>query len=111
MSHPKTSDFVGVVTAVGMVTPVGHSANESCASFNANLSRMAESVEFRVPDEKGHRVPAKCAPVVGVTDGQRRFLRHYRLAVRAFVEAIGKAGIDEARMRECGVYLCICEPD
>ena len=74
-----------MITAVGMVTPVGHTATQSCASINAGLSRIAESFEFRVPDEKGHQVTVNCASVIGVTDGHRRFLRHYRMAVRAFV--------------------------
>jgi 3-oxoacyl-[acyl-carrier-protein] synthase-1 len=104
-------DPVAVVTAVGMVTPVGHTAEQSCVSIRAGLSRIAESPEFRVPDAKGHRVVAKCAAVAGVTDGQRRFLRHYRLAVRAFTEAVGKAGLDDADLRQAGIYLCICEPD
>ena len=111
MSQPPSEDFVAVITAVGMVTPVGHTADESCASIHAGLSRIAESPEFRVPDPKGHRVTAKCAAVIGVTDGQRRFLRHYRLAVRAFTEAIGKAGLDDADLRKAAIYLCICEPD
>jgi 3-oxoacyl-[acyl-carrier-protein] synthase-1 len=107
----RRSDFVAVITAVGMVTPVGHTADDACPSIHAGLSRIAESPEFRVPDPKGHRLAAKCAAVIGVTDGQRRFLRHYRLAVRAFTEAIGKAGIDDADLRRAAIYLCICEPD
>jgi len=112
MSQPPGEDLVAVITAVGMVTPVGHTANESCASINAGLSRIAESPEFRVPDEKGHRVPVKCAAVSGVTDGYRRFLRHYRLAVRAFSEAIAQARLNDADLGDSsGIYLCICEPD
>lgn len=109
---PKpTEELIPVITAVGMVTPVGHTATESCASINAGLSRVAESFEFRVPDEKDHQVTVNCAAVTGVTDGYRRFLRHHRLAVRAFVEAIGKARLDDQALRAVGVYLCICEPD
>jgi 3-oxoacyl-[acyl-carrier-protein] synthase-1 len=91
-----------------MVTPVGHSALESCASFRAALSRVEESVEFRVLDEKRHRVPVNCASVAGVTDGQRRFLRHYRMAIRAFSEAVESAGLED--LGDCGVYLSLCEP-
>src|SRR3954471_8018081 len=111
MSQASAKDFVAVVTAVGMVTPVGHTANQSCASIRAGLSRITESPEFRVPDEKGHLVPANCASVSGVTDGQRRFLRHYRMAVRAFTEAIGEAGLDDRNLGDGGIYLCICEPE
>jgi 3-oxoacyl-[acyl-carrier-protein] synthase-1 len=107
----STEDFVAVVTALGMVTPVGHTADESCASINAGLARIAESFELRVPDVKGHMVPATCGAVVGVTDGHRRFLRHYRLAVRALAEAIGRAEIGEPELVESGVYLCTCEPE
>jgi 3-oxoacyl-[acyl-carrier-protein] synthase-1 len=111
MSQASGKDFVAVVTAVGMVTPVGHTAKESCASITAGLSRITESPEFRVPDEKGHLVPAKCASVSGITDGQRRFLRHYRMAVRAFTEAIGAANLEEFGLADCGIYLCICESE
>lgn len=111
MSKTTTDDFVAVVTAIGMVTPVGHTADESCASIHAGLARIAESSELRVSDPKGHMVPATCAAVSGVTDGHRRFLRHYRLAVRAFAEAIEKAGIADPDLRDVGVYLCTCEPE
>jgi 3-oxoacyl-[acyl-carrier-protein] synthase-1 len=111
MSKAPARDFVAVISAAGMVTPVGHTATQSCASIRAGLSRIAESPEFRVPDEKGHLVPANCASVSGVTDGQRRFLRHYRMAVRAFAEAISQAGLDDHNLRDAGIYLCICEPD
>jgi 3-oxoacyl-[acyl-carrier-protein] synthase-1 len=111
MSQLSVKDFVAVVTAVGMVTPVGHTADQSCASIRAGLSRITESPEFRVPDEKGRLVPANCAAVSGVTDGQRRFLRHYRMAVRAFTEAIGRANLDAPDLVDAGIYLCICEPE
>lgn len=111
MARTSTEPFVAVVTGIGMVTPVGHTAKESCASIQAGLARIAESFELRVPDPKGHMVPATCGAVSGVTDGHRRFLRHYRLAVRAFAEAIENAGLDDQAFREAGVYLCLCEPD
>ena len=109
MAQPPIEDVVPVITGVGMVTPVGHTANESCAAFKAGLSRVGDSPEFRVPDAKGHRVTVRCASVMGVTDGHRRFLRHYRLAVRAFAEAISSAELDEADLSGIGIYLCICE--
>jgi 3-oxoacyl-[acyl-carrier-protein] synthase-1 len=111
MRKTPTEDFVAVVTGIGMVTPVGHTADESCAAIHAGLARIAESAELRVPDPKGRLVPATCASVIGVTDGHRRFLRHYRLAVRAFAEAIEKAAIEDPDLGKAGVYLCICEPE
>lgn len=56
-------------------------------------------------------VPANCASVCGVTDGQRRFLRHYRMAVRAFTEAIAQAKIEAPDIADSSIYLCICEPE
>ena len=110
MSRAPAEDFIAVVTAVGMVTPVGHTANQSCASMRAGLARITESQEFRVPNEKGHLVPVNCASVSGVTDGQRRFLRHYRMAVRAFADAVGQGRLDDPSLRDGGIYLCVCEP-
>jgi 3-oxoacyl-[acyl-carrier-protein] synthase-1 len=111
MSQTSPKDIVTVITAVGMVTPVGHTAKESCASIMAGVSRIGESPEFRVPDEKKHLVPANCAWVSGVTDGHRRFLRHYRMAVRAFTQAIVRANLIESELCESGIYLCISEPE
>jgi 3-oxoacyl-[acyl-carrier-protein] synthase I len=111
MSLASAKDRVAVLTGVGMVTPVGHTAMQSCASMKAGISRISESPEFRIRDEKGHFVPLNCASVGGVTDGQRRFLRHYRLAVRAFTEAIGQANLDTPELVDAGIYLCICEPE
>jgi 3-oxoacyl-[acyl-carrier-protein] synthase-1 len=94
-----------------MVTPVGHTAKDSCAAIRAGISRIGESPEFRVPDAKGHLVPASCAWVSGITDGHRRFLRHYRMALRAFTEAISQANLVESNLKDSKIYLCIAEPE
>jgi 3-oxoacyl-[acyl-carrier-protein] synthase-1 len=111
MLERPTEDFVATITAVGMVTPVGHTARDACASLNAGLSRLAESSEFRVPDQKDHLVPAVCAAATGVTDGHRRFLRQYRMAVRAFREAVATANLTEQDVSESLICLCICESE
>ena len=111
MSQTSPKDIVNVITSVGMVTPVGHTAKESCMSIRAGISRIGESPEFRVPDVKGHMVPANCAWVTGIADGHRRFLRQYRMAVRAFTETIAQANLGEQELNESGIYLCISEPE
>lgn len=111
MSQKSANDIVAVITAVGMVTPVGHTAKDSCAAIRAGISRIGESEEFRVPDVKGHLVPASCAWVSGIADGHRRFLRHYRMALRAFTETISQANLGGSDLKNSGIYLCIAEPE
>jgi 3-oxoacyl-[acyl-carrier-protein] synthase I len=109
MSPPEA--FVATVTAVGMVTPVGHTAPESWASIQAGLARITESAEFHYKNEKGHGVAVSCASVTGVTDGHRRFLRHYRMAVRAFAEVFRAGGITDPVLKDVAIYLCLGEPE
>lgn len=111
MSQALPNDFIAVITAGGMVTPVGHTAKDSCAAIRAGISRIGESPGFRVPDVKGHLVPASCAWVSGIADGHRRFLRHYRMALRAFTETISQANLAESELSDSGIYLCISEPE
>ncbi len=111
MSQALPNDFIAVITAGGMVTPVGHTAKDSCAAIWAGISRIGESPEFRVPDVKGHLVPASCAWVSGIADGHRRYLRHYRMAIRAFTETVRQANLVESGLKDCGIYFCIAEPE
>lgn len=111
MSQALPEDFIAVITAVGMVTPVGHTAKDSCAAIRAGVSRIGESPEFRVSDVKGHLIPATCAWVSGITDGHRRFLRHYRMALRAFTETISQANLAASDFSDSRIYLCISEPE
>jgi len=97
------------IIGMGMVTPVGHNASQSCASINANLARFDELDEFKITNCKGHNIPVTLAAVVGVTDGQRRFLRLYRMALRAVTEAIHTSGILDDDLLNSGIYLCLAE--
>lgn len=99
------------ITAIGMgiVTPVGHNAKQSCASINAGISRFEESDEFLISDDRGRKMPVVIAAINGLTDGQRRFLRLFRMAFRAFYEAVQTSGIGPADLPKTGMYLCLPE--
>lgn len=100
-----------VVTGMGMVTPVGHNAKETCASIRAGITRLLESQEFRVSDSKGHLIPVTCGTVAGVTDGHRRFLRLLRMALPACKEALEDSRLTKQEVQKAGLYLCLSEQD
>lgn len=100
-----------VVSGVGVVSPVGHTAAVSFGSMKAGLARIAESPEFRIRDRAGKRVRVTCASVSGVTDGHRRYLRHYRMAVRAFAELVNCAQLDDVSLAQANCYLVVSEPE
>lgn len=99
-----------VVSGVSAVTPVGHSAAVSYTSVRAGLSRLGESRELRVRDHRGKLMNLNCAAVTGITDGQRRCLRVYRMAVRAFAEAVLHARLDAPGMDASQLFLALSEP-
>jgi 3-oxoacyl-[acyl-carrier-protein] synthase-1 len=108
----KRADTVEiVVTGRGMVTPVGHKTAQTCASIRAGITRLFESEEFRIPDERGSLTPVVCGAVSGITDGHRRYLRILRMAVPAFVEALSEANISDTELEDSGLYLCLSEQD
>ena len=106
----KNSAWKFNIRSLGMVTPVGHNAKQSCTSIRAGISRFSES-EFRIPDQKDHMFSVQCAAATGITDGHRRFLRIFRMAMMAFEEVILQSKMTEAEIRRSGLYLCLAEDD
>ena len=99
------------ITGMGMVTPVGGSVEQTCASLRASISRVAASEDLKVRNQKGHKSPVVCGFIAGVTDGQRRFLRLFRMASLATKEALAHAAIAADGLRNCGLYLGLAEQD
>lgn len=94
---------------MGMVSPCGHNVDQSCATIRAGVSCFKESNEFLIENQKGHKIPVLCGSVIGITDGQRRFLRQLRMAVPACKEALEKAAITQEKLAQSGLYLCLQE--
>jgi 3-oxoacyl-[acyl-carrier-protein] synthase-1 len=99
-----------VVSAVGMVSPVGHSAAVTFASVKAGLARIAESPELRIRDDRGKLMTVTCAAVTGITDGHRRYLRLFRLAVRALSQTLKSAALDHVDLDRATMHLVLAEP-
>lgn len=99
------------ITAMGMVTPVGASVEQTCASLRASISRLAVSTDLKIRSPKGQKVPVVCGSVAGVTDGQRRFLRLFRMASSAIKEAFANAALVPEELRNSGLYLGLAEQD
>jgi 3-oxoacyl-[acyl-carrier-protein] synthase I len=106
-----TLDDSIVVSGVAAVSPVGHSAAVSFTSVKAGLPRIGESTDLSIRNDKGKLMPVTCAAVTGITDGQRRYLRHFRMAVRAFAEVLVNAQLDEALLTDTALYLVLAEPE
>ena len=100
-----------VVSGLSAISAVGHSAAISYTSVRAGLSRLGESPELKIRDAKGKLMNVTCAAVSGIADGQRRYLRHYRLAVRAFAEAMSHAKLDGHLLGETELFLALAEPN
>jgi 3-oxoacyl-[acyl-carrier-protein] synthase-1 len=99
-----------VVTGVGAVAATGHDAPTVFTSVKAGLARIGESSEIFIRDEKRRRLVVNCASAAGVTDGHRRFLRLYRLAVRAFGGAVAHSRLQEAALSSTQIHVALAEP-
>jgi 3-oxoacyl-[acyl-carrier-protein] synthase-1 len=100
-----------VITGVSVVCPVGHTARTAFTSVKAGIARISEPADLRFLDDRGKRQTAACGAVDGVSDGHRRFLRIYRMAVRAFTEVVAHAQLDAAQVERMPVFLAVAEPE
>ena len=99
-----------VVSGMGVVSGGGYSVEQNFATILTGISPMTESEEFSIVDSQGLKLSPTCGAAVGVTDGQRRFLRHVRLARFACEQALEDAEIDRGRLDRTHLYLCLQEP-
>jgi 3-oxoacyl-[acyl-carrier-protein] synthase-1 len=100
-----------VITGIGAVSAGGPTVAETCATIRSGIAAIAQSEEFTVADPQGHKLPALCGAAIGITDGQRRFPRHLRMAAPACAEALNAAGLDPKLVARSGFYLCLQERD
>lgn len=100
-----------ILSGVAVVSPVGHSAAVTYTSVRAGLARIAQSADLKIRDEKGRLMWVTCAAVTGITDGHRRYLRHFRMAVRAFAEVLTHARLDDRLLEDTILHLVLAEPE
>jgi 3-oxoacyl-[acyl-carrier-protein] synthase-1 len=96
----------GAILALGMVTPLGHGADATCAGLRAGLTRFAE-----LPGIEVEGAPVIGAAVRGVTDGTLGLGRFVRLAAGAFRDLIDGAALTERELATAGVYLALPSED
>lgn len=97
------------IIGTGVVSPGGYSSEQNYTTIHAGISPMSESDEFSYSNSDGFRVPVVCGAAIGVTDGQRRYLRQLRLAQFAFQQCLEQAGLDKAALQRTSMYLCFQE--
>jgi 3-oxoacyl-[acyl-carrier-protein] synthase I len=109
-SDVSTEDPI-VVSGVSAVSPVGHSAEVTFASVRARLSRIGVSTDLRIRNDRGKLMPITCAAVAGITDGHRRYLRHFRMAVRAFAQLLVDSRLGDHIRDHTMLHLVLAEPE
>ncbi len=97
------------VTGMGVVSPGGYSTEQNFTTIHAGISPMSESEEFSYKNSHGSRIPVVCGAAIGVTDGQRRYLRQLRLARFACQQCLEQAGLDAVALKRTAMYLCFQE--
>lgn len=93
-----------VITGIGMITPVGRTAYETCASIRADISRITDIDYFEYENDWFELIPLKGAPIYGVTDGFVGRGRFSRLAVSAINDLFSSRELEQSGLSETGLY-------
>ncbi len=104
--------YVGaVVTGIGMTTPVGLTAAQSCAAVRAGISAIAALDYFTVENDEFEQVPIMGCVVRGLTDGYLGLGRWTRLTTAALRDALGNAVLRPPDLAGAGLYVALPSPD
>src|SRR5438045_6154018 len=95
-----------VVTAIGMTTPVGLTAAQSCAAVRAGISAI-EELDFIIHTETLEEVPAMGCAVRQTTLGYLGLGRWTRLAVSALTDLTGGARLTAPDLGRTNIYLAL----
>jgi 3-oxoacyl-[acyl-carrier-protein] synthase-1 len=98
------------VTGIGMVTPLGLDAWESCASLRAGLSLM-QDLDVTVENDWFDDVPVVGCPVSGLTDELLGLARWTRLAGRALEDLLEKSALDRESLARLALWIALPPPD
>ncbi|MBI3560406.1 MAG: hypothetical protein HY080_01625 [Gammaproteobacteria bacterium] len=103
-----------VITAMGALTPVGATAEESCAAIAAGITRIEEHAYYECAPEDPEwddTLPlyASDVPVIDpFVEGVERLLQ---LALPALTEVMGKAKLQRRDIENCGLMLALPQAD
>jgi len=95
-----------VVTAIGMTTPVGLNAAQSCAAIRAGVSAISE-LDFAIETDALDRVPLMGCSVRPLTDGYLGLGRWTRLAVAALKDLFASARLSARDLDHTALYLAL----
>lgn len=96
-----------VITALGMVTPVGHSALQSCASLRADVPMMQELDYFTVENDEFEDEPLIGCPVTGITEGHLGLGRWTKLGSSAVQDLVAQAKLTREHLGSTGLYIAL----
>jgi 3-oxoacyl-[acyl-carrier-protein] synthase-1 len=94
------------ISAIGMTTPVGLTAAQSCAALRAGISALAE-LDFLIETDTFDEVALVGCPIRGVTEGYRGLGRWARLAALALKDLLSGAALAPADAVRLGLYLAL----
>ncbi len=96
-----------VVTGVGMMTPVGLSAEATYAAIRGGISMIGELEYFVIENDWFEEVPLAGCAIAGVTDGYLGLGRWTRLATGAISNVLETAGLSDGELSAAGLYLAL----
>src|SRR5687768_16808492 len=95
-----------VITAIGMTTPVGLTAAQSCAAVRAGISAIAE-LDLVIENESLENVPVCGCAIRGVTDGYLGLGRWARLVTAALKDLAANSGLSTRELASSMLYLAL----
>jgi 3-oxoacyl-[acyl-carrier-protein] synthase-1 len=95
-----------VISAIGMTTPVGINAAQSCAAIRASISAMSE-LDFTIETDALDQVPIMGCSLGELTAGYVGLGRYTRLAVAALKDLLANARLSAGELDQTALYLAI----
>lgn len=94
------------VAGIGMATPVGMSAAQSCAAIRAGISAMTE-LDYFIMSEDFEEAPLMGGALPAVTEGYAGVGRWTRLGAAAMQDLIESCGLTASELSRAGLYLAL----
>lgn len=108
----KSSNIV--VTSIGALTPVGPTAEQSCAAIRAGISRITEHAYFECTPhdpEWDEELPLFSSSVPSIDPFIDGFDRLVALAIPALSEAVENAKLKRSDLQQAGLFISLPQPD
>ena len=102
----STSGSAAVISAIGMTTPVGMTAAQSCAAIRAGIAAMTD-LDVVIETEALETVPLRGCTVPNLTDGYLGLGRWTRLVTSALKDLMESAKLSPDELARSTVYLAL----